>query len=46
MGLFHNLDAPQEETGYLSIHLWMVQLQVLWTRFETEDLTVGEKGVW
>jgi len=31
-GLFHNLDCPDEETGYLTIHIFTARLSLYWAR--------------
>ena len=31
-GIFHNFDAPHEETGYVFIHLFVFVVSVLWER--------------
>lgn len=31
-GVFHNFDAPHEEVGYLSVHVFSGLVQVLWDR--------------
>lgn len=31
-GVFHNFDAPHEETGYVFVHLFVLVVAVLWER--------------
>ena len=31
-GLFHNLDEIEEETGYLSLHLFGARVSLYWSR--------------
>lgn len=31
-GIFHNLDYPQEETGYIYLHMAGRQFGLLWSR--------------
>jgi hypothetical protein len=31
-GLFHNRDYPDEDTGYLTIHIFTARFSLYWTR--------------
>ena len=31
-GVFHNLDCSEEETGYVSIHIFGHRLSIYWNR--------------
>jgi hypothetical protein len=31
-GIFHNLDCAEEETGFISIHIFTARLSILWAR--------------
>ena len=36
-GIFHNLDAPNEEHGHISIHLFRASFELIWKRSQTNE---------
>ena len=46
-GVFTNIrQEPEFNTGYMIVHGFGWQLELYWTRRESEPVSVGDRGVW